>query len=134
MPVHGRGLDRVGSVWYTIRMKLSEDIRALLIFLMVTAAIGGVIVMAIVVAPVINKYPQVSLRLVVALLLTFVTAKFLFYIAEAAMVLIGKRSERTAARIRSAHPALRTSFIVVLMIAAFVGWYFLFLYIKGIFG
>ncbi len=115
-------------------MKLSEDIRALLIFLVVMGAVGGVIVMAIVVAPVINKYPQVSLRLVVALLLTFVSAKFLFYIAEALMVVIGRRSERTAARIRSTHPALRTAFIVAVMIAAFVGWYFVFHYFKGIFG
>jgi hypothetical protein len=115
-------------------MKLSEDIRALLIFLVVMGAIGGVIIMAIIVAPVINTYPQVSLRLIVALLLTFVTAKFLFYIAEALLVVIGKRSVRAAARIRSTHPALRTAFIVFVMLAAFVGWYFVIRYFKGIFG
>jgi phosphate/sulfate permease len=114
-------------------MKLSEDIRALLIFLVVMGAIGGVIVMAIVVAPVINKYPQMSLRLIVALLLTFVTAKFFFYIAEALLVVIGKRSERAAARIRSTHPALRIVLIVTAMLAAFVGWYFVIHYLKGIF-
>ena len=127
-------MDEPGLIWYHTGMKLSEDIRALLIFLVVMGAIGGVIVMAIVIAPVINKYPQVSLRLVVALLLTFVTAKFLFYIAEALMVVIGRRSERAAARIRSTHPALRATFIVAAMIAAFIGWYFLFLYFKGILG
>jgi hypothetical protein len=115
-------------------MKLSEDIRALLIFLVVLVAIGGVIVMAFVVAPVINQYPRVSIRLVVSLLLTFVTAKFLFYIAEALTVAIGKRSERAAAKIRSAHPALRTALIVAVMIAAFVGWYFIVLYFKSILG
>jgi hypothetical protein len=115
-------------------MKVSEDIRALLIFLVVMGAIGGVIVMAIVVAPVINKYPQASLRLIVALLLTFVTAKFLFYIAEALLLVIGKRSARAEAKIRSAHPALRTAAIALAVAATFVGWYFLFAYLKGIFG
>ena len=65
---------------------------------------------------------------------SFVTAKFFFYISEAILVVIGKRSERTAAKIRSTHPILRAVFITIVMIAAFVGWYFLFLYIKGIFG
>lgn len=115
-------------------MKLSEDVRALLIFLVVMAAIGGLIVMAIVVAPVINTYPQMSLRLIVALLLTFVSAKFLFYIAEALLVVIGKRSARVEARIRSAHPALRRGAILLAIAATFVGWYFIFAYLKGIFG
>ncbi len=112
-------------------MKLAEDIRALLIFLVVMGAIGGVIVMAIVVAPVINQYPQMSLRLIVALLLTFVTAKFLFYIAEALMVVIDRRSRRAADRIRAAHPALRITFIIMVMLAAFAGWFFIFAYLKG---
>jgi hypothetical protein len=115
-------------------MKLSEDIRALLIFLVVMAAIGGVIVMAIVVAPMINKYPQVSLRLIVAVLLTFVSAKFLFYISEALLIVIGKRSSRTEARIRSAHPALRRTAILLAIGATFVAWYFIFAHLKGIFG
>ncbi len=114
-------------------MKLSEDVRALLTFLVVMAAVGGVIIMAIFVAPVINRYPQVSLRLIVALLLTFVTAKFLFYITEALLVVIGRRSEKAAARIRSTHPMLRTILIVAVMLAAFGGWYFLIRYVKGIF-
>ena len=115
-------------------MKLSEDIRALLIFVVVMAAIGGVIVMAIAVAPVINKYPQASLRLIVALLLTFVSAKFLFYIAEALLVVIGKRSARVEARIRSAHPFLRRTVILIAVLGTFVGWYLVFAYLKGIFG
>lgn len=115
-------------------MKLTEDVRALLIFLVVMAAIGGVIIMAIVVAPMLNKYPQMSLRLIVALLLTFVTAKFLFYIAEALLVIIGKRSARTEAAIRTAHPFLRRGAILLAAAATFVGWYFIFAYLKGIFG
>jgi hypothetical protein len=115
-------------------VKLSEDIRALLIFLVTMGAIGALIVGAIMVAPVINRYPQTSLRIVIALLLTFVTAKFLFYVAEALIVVIGNKSERTAARIRSAHPAVRTIVIVLAILSTFVGWYFLFAYMKGIFG
>lgn len=115
-------------------MKLSEDIRALLIFLVVMGAIGGVIVLAIVVAPMINRYPQVSLRLIVALLLTFVSAKFLFYIAEALLVVIGKKSAGAETRIRSAHPAVRRTIIGLVIGATFVGWYFIFAHLRGIFG
>ncbi len=115
-------------------MKLSEDIRALLIFLVVMGAVGGVIVMAFVVAPVINQYPQMSLRLIVALLLTFVTLKFLFYISEALLVIIGRKSTRAEGLIRSAHPVLRTVFIIAVVIAAFVGWYFIFASVRGVFG
>jgi hypothetical protein len=113
-------------------MKISDDIRALFVFLITIGAIGALIVMAFLTAPIINRYPQMSLRLVVALLLTFVTAKFLFYIAEAAMVVIGKRSERTATRIRSAHPVVRGIVIAIVILLAFAGWYFLFAYLKGV--
>jgi hypothetical protein len=129
-----KSMDLPHYIWYHIGMKLSEDIRALLIFLVVMAAIGGVIVMAIVVAPMINKYPQVSLRLIVAVLLTFVSAKFLFYISEALLIIIGKRSARAEARIRSAHPVLRRTAILLAIAATFVAWYFIFAYLKGIFG
>lgn len=115
-------------------MKLSEDIRALLIFLVVMAAVGGTIVMAIVVAPIISRYPQASLRLIVALLLTFISAKFLFYTAEALLVVIGKRSARAEARVRAAHPALRRTLILTAIGATFVGWYLIFAYLRGIFG
>ncbi len=112
-------------------MKISENIRALFVFLITIGAIGALIVMAFLIAPIINRYPQMSLRLVIALLLTFVTAKFLFYIAEALLVVIGNRSERTATRIRSAHPAVRGIVIAAVILLAFVGWYFLFAYLKG---
>jgi hypothetical protein len=114
-------------------MKISQDIRALLMFLVAMGVIGGIVIMAMVTAPVINRYPQVSLRIIVAIFLTFVSLKFLFYIAEAVLVVIGKKSSRVEQKIRSAHPMMRRALIIGTVIASFAAWYFVFAYIKGLF-
>jgi hypothetical protein len=110
-------------------MKIPEDIRLLLIVVATIGAVTGVAVLMVVFAPVIGENTELSVRLVLALLLAFVTLKFFLYILEAAIVVIGgdraKGIERGRSALKSAHPAVRAVVTVALLVAIFAAWYLL---------
>jgi hypothetical protein len=110
-------------------MKIPEDIRLLLIVIATIGAVTGVAVLTVVFAPAIGENAELSVRVVLALLLAFVTLKFFLYIFEAAIVVIGgdraDRVERRRPALKSAHPALRMVVIVVVLAATFAVWYLL---------
>ena len=105
-------------------MKLPEDIRLLLIVLATLGAVAGVAAMAILAAPVIGRNPDVTIRLVAAVLLAFVTLKFFFYCAEAIQTILARRDvthEPTPKK--PARPLLRGMLIVLAVLVMCAGWY-----------
>ncbi|MBN1574258.1 MAG: hypothetical protein JW984_13755 [Deltaproteobacteria bacterium] len=110
-------------------MKIPEDIRLLLIVVATIGAVTGVAVLMVVFAPAIGKNAELSVRVILAILLAFVTLKFFLYIMEAAIVVIGgdrvKKIERGRSALKSAHPAVRAVVIVTLLVATFTLWYLL---------
>jgi hypothetical protein len=105
-------------------MKLPEDIRLLLIVLATLGAVAGVAVVAVLAAPVIGRNPDVTVRLVAAVLLAFVTLKFFFYCAEAVSTILARReSAGESPPKRPVHPVLRGVVIVLAVLAMCVGWY-----------
>ena len=118
-------------------MKIPEDIRLLLIVLATIGAVAGVAVLMVVFAPVIGDNAELSVRIILALLLAFVTVKFFLYILEAAIVVIGgdkaNRAGRVKPAMKSAHPALRVVVIVAVLAATFAVWYLLIRHFGGFF-
>lgn len=114
-------------------MKIPEDIRLLLIVILTMGIVAGVAVLAVLISPVIGRYPHETVRIIIAILLTFVTLKFFLYIAEAVLIVMGRGKTKKAPSIKSAHPALRASIIIVITVLAFVGYYFIINYFKGLF-
>lgn len=110
-------------------MKIPEDIRLLLIVVATIGAVTGVAVLAVLFAPAVSANPDLSIRIILALLLAFVTVKFFLYILEAAIVVIGTdRGDRWGkgkSILKSAHPAIRIFVVIVILAATFAGWYFL---------
>ncbi len=114
-------------------MKIPEDIRLLLIVILTMGIVAGVAVLAVLISPVIGRYPHETVRIMIAVLLTFVTLKFFLYITEAVLVVMGRGKDRKPSPIKSAHPIFRTSIIILITILAFAGYYFLIDYFKNIF-
>jgi len=107
-------------------MKLPEDIRLLLIVLATLGAVAGVAAVAVLAAPVIGKNPDLAVRLIAAVLLAFVTLKFLFYSAEAITVILARRkSGEEAPPKKPAHPVLRGVLIAAAVVLMGAGWYIL---------
>ncbi|GEM_PF-2568821 len=110
-------------------MKIPEDIRLLLIVVATIGAVAGIAVLMVIFAPVIGNNAELSVRIILALLLSFVTVKFFLYILEAAIVVIGgdraKSIERRRPALKSAHPAVRIVVIVTVLVATFAVWYLL---------
>lgn len=110
-------------------MKIPEDIKLLLIVVATIGAVAGFAVLMVIFAPAIGDNAELSVRVVLALLLAFVTLKFFLYILEAAVVVIvgdrAKRLERGRAALKSAHPAARAVVIVAVLVATFAVWYLL---------
>ena len=110
-------------------MKIPEDIKLLLIVIVTIGAVTGFAVLMVIFAPVVGNNPDLSLKIILAVLLAFVTMKFFLYIIEAAIVVIGgdkeSRWERGKSAVKSAHPVLRTLLVVTILIVIFVVWYLL---------
>jgi hypothetical protein len=114
-------------------MKLPEDIRLLLIVILTMGCVAGVAALVVLAGPAIGRSPELTLRVIIAILFTFVTLKFFLYILEAATVVFGRQRGEKITRIKSAHPALRATILVAIGLAAFIGYYFLFECVKKIF-
>ena len=114
-------------------MKIPEDIRLLLIVLLTMGIVAGIAILAVLISPVIGRYPHETVRIIIAVLLTFVTLKFFLYIAEAVLVVMGRGKTKKPPSIKSAHPALRASIIILVAALAFVGYYFVINYFKDLF-
>ena len=114
-------------------MKIPEDIRLLLIVILTMGIVAGVAVLAVLISPVIGRYPHETVRIIIAVLLTFVTLKFFLYITEAVLVVMGRGKSKKPSPIKSAHPALRASIVIVITVLAFVGYYFVIKYFKDLF-
>ncbi len=110
-------------------MKIPEDIKLLLIVIVTIGAVTGFAMLVVLFAPAVGSNPDLSLRIILALLLAFVTIKFFLYIIEAAIVVIGgdkdSRWERGKSAVKSAHPWLRHLLVVIILVAIFVVWYIL---------
>ena len=105
-------------------MKLPEDIRLLLIVLVTLGAVAGVAEMAVLAAPVIGRNPDVTIRLVAAILLTFVTLKFFFYFTEAAQAMLARRDPAGEPSAKKpVHPLFRGALIALAVCAMCTGWY-----------
>ena len=114
-------------------MKIPEDIKLLLTVLLTMGVVTGVAVLAVIISPTISRYPHTTVRIIIAVLLTFVTLKFFLYIAEAVFVVMGRGKAKKPSPIKSAHPILRASILILVAVLAFVGYYFLIDYFKDIF-
>lgn len=110
-------------------MKIPEDIRLLLIVVATIGAVTGVAVLTVLFAPAVAANTDLSVRIILSLLLAFVTLKFFLYILEAAIVVIGGkriggRGEAKSA-VKSAHPVVRVLVVAAILVLTFAGWYFL---------
>lgn len=115
------------------KMKIPEDIRLLFIVLLTMGIVAGVAILAVIISPVISHYPHATVRIIIAVLMTFVTLKFFLYITEAVLLVMGRGKDKKPSPIKSAHPLLRALIIILITILAFVGYYFLIDYFKDIF-
>jgi hypothetical protein len=110
-------------------MKIPEDIKLLLIVIVTIGAVTGFAMLVVIFAPAVGSNPDLSIRIILSVLLAFITMKFFLYIIEAVIIVIGgdknSRWEKGKSAIKSAHPWLRTLLVVAILIVIFVVWYLL---------